>query len=133
MLVIRFSRIGKKNKPYFRIVVTEKKNAPQSGKFLELVGSYDPYQKKAIFKEDRIKHWLSQGAQISDRVYNLLIKNKVIEGSKRPKKILAKKKKQTEAKETQPAEEAKPVEEKEEEAKDKEEKSKTESKEKQAE
>ncbi len=96
MLIIRLNRIGKKNKPYFRVVVTEKSAAAQSGKFLEIVGSYDPHQKKAVFKEERVKHWLGCGAQTSDTVHNLLVKYKVIKGEKRKKKISVKKKEQPE-------------------------------------
>ncbi len=113
MLVIRLNRIGKKNKPHFQIVVVEKRSAPQTGKFLELLGSYDPSQKQVVLKEDRIKHWLSCGAQPSDRVYNLLVANQIIKGKKRLKKISNKKK-------AQPAEESAKPEATEEEATEKE-------------
>jgi small subunit ribosomal protein S16 len=84
MLVIRFLRTGKKNQPSFRIVVTDKKRAPQSGRFLEMVGFYNPLTKEKNLNKERIKHWLTLGAQPSERVYNLLIEEKIIEGKKIP-------------------------------------------------
>ncbi len=90
MLVIRFSRRGKKNAPTYRIVLIEKKRAAQSGGFLEILGSYDPRQKEANLETERIKYWLGQGAQASDSVYNLLVRQGAVEGPRRPKKIKAK-------------------------------------------
>jgi small subunit ribosomal protein S16 len=79
MLIIRFIRIGKKNQPFFRIVVTDKKNPPRGGRFLEVLGFFNPLTKE---KGLRIKYWLSVGAQTSDRVHNLLVAEKIIEGKK---------------------------------------------------
>ncbi|MEF3692271.1 MAG: 30S ribosomal protein S16 [Candidatus Moraniibacteriota bacterium] len=101
MIVIRFSRTGRKNKPQFRLVVQEHTTAP-TGRHIEIVGSWDPHQKKGVFKDERIQYWLSQGAQASDTVHNLLVSQKIIEGSKRAVKM---------KKAEKPAEEA-PVEEK---------------------
>lgn len=106
MIVIRFSRTGRKNKPQFRLVVQEHTAAP-TGRHIEIVGSWDPHQKKGVFKNERIQYWLSQGAQASDTVYNLLVSQKVIEGVKRAVKM---------KKVEKPAEEA-PAEEKKEEKK----------------
>lgn len=92
MLVIRFSRVGKKNRAQFRIVAQERTAAP-SGKHIEILGSYDPHFKKGVFKKERIEHWVKNGAQISDSVYNVLISQGVIKGKKRFIKITAKKKK----------------------------------------
>ncbi len=83
MLRIRFFRIGKKNQPFFRIVVTDKRNPPQGGRFLEILGNFDPFTKETNLKPERIKYWLSVGAQPSNRVHNLLVENSVIEGQKR--------------------------------------------------
>ncbi len=80
MLMIRLQRVGRKNDPSFRIVITDSKNGPKSGKFLEVVGAYDARKGQPQIKADRIKYWLSVGAQVSDTVHNLLVKNKVIEG-----------------------------------------------------
>lgn len=82
MLVIRFIRIGKKNQPFFRIVVTDKRNPPRGGRFLEILGFFNPLTKERKLKPDRIKYWLNVGAQPSDRVHNLLVVEKVIEGKK---------------------------------------------------
>lgn len=90
MLIIRLSRVGKRNYAQYKIVVAEK-TAPVKGKFVEQVGSYDPHSKKAVLKEDRIKHWLSNGAACSDTVYNLLVGNKIIDGEKRSVPMKAKK------------------------------------------
>ena len=106
MIVIRFSRTGRKNKPQFRLVVQEHTAAP-TGRHIEIVGSWDPHQKKGVFKNERIQYWLSQGAQASDTVFNLLVSQKIIEGAKRVVKM---------KKAEKPAEEA-PAEEKKEEKK----------------
>jgi len=83
MLMIRLLRTGKKHDPSFRVVVTDSRNAPQSGRFKEVLGSYNAQKGEPQFKTERIKHWISQGAQISDTVNNLLIKAKIIEGKKK--------------------------------------------------
>ncbi|MEK7507026.1 MAG: 30S ribosomal protein S16 [Patescibacteria group bacterium] len=89
MLKIRLQRIGKRGQAYFRVVVTEHTTKPQ-GKYLELLGSYDPHKKVLIAESDRIKYWLSQGAQLSATANNLLITKQVIGGEKvkawKPKK-----------------------------------------------
>lgn len=106
MLVIRLSKTGKRNSPGFRIVVVEKTAAPQSGRFLEILGSYN--SKGALqVKKDRIEHWLSQGAKASDTVHNLLVREGIIKGPKIKKRIVVKKKKKAETKEEPAASEAK--------------------------
>ena len=82
MLVIRFLRTGKKNQPFFRIVVTDKKNPPKGGRFLEILGFYNPLTKEKKIKTERIQHWISNGAQLSARVHNLLIDEGIIKGEK---------------------------------------------------
>lgn len=84
MLTIRFSRVGKKKAPVYRIVVQAKHRDPWSPA-IEILGHYNPLKtpKEVVVKGDRVKHWLSQGAQASDSVWNLMIENKVIEGEKR--------------------------------------------------
>lgn len=94
MLRIRLIRIGKKNAPAFRVVLTEKTSPPQ-GKFLEVLGSYNPRLKEVNLKKERILYWLSQGAQASDTVHNLLVGQKIIEGPKIKKKIKSKTKSET--------------------------------------
>lgn len=89
MLTIRLQRTGRKNDPSFRFVVTEKKTAPAGGKFIEVLGSYTPKTEAVVLKADRIKHWMSVGAQVSDTAHNFLVKQGVIEGKK--KNVLSKK------------------------------------------
>ncbi len=90
MLKIRLQRIGRKNDPSFRVVLTDSKNATKSGKFLEIVGTYNPKSGEAEFQVDRIKNLLSLGAQLSDTVHNFLVHKKVLDGKK--KNVLPKKK-----------------------------------------
>ena len=92
MLAIRLSRIGKKNKPMYRIIISEKSKDPY-GRALEILGSYNPYSKKLQVKQDRIKYWLSQGAQMSATVNNLLVEKNIIKGSKKKASSIKQKKK----------------------------------------
>ncbi len=82
MLIIRLQRFGRTNDPNFRLVLVESKRAPKSGAFLEILGAYNPKTKKTELKNERIKHWLEMGVQISPTVHNLFIKNKIMEGAK---------------------------------------------------
>ncbi len=82
MLMIRFQRIGRRNDPSFRMVVTEKTSGPKAGKFVDLVGTYNPKTKAFSANADRIKHWISNGAQVSPSLMNLLIKNDILKGKK---------------------------------------------------
>ncbi len=77
MLMIRLARFGKKKHPFYRVVVTEK-TRPRNGRFVEIVGTYDPKKKPALvdFKSERVEYWLSKGAQPSDTVRSLLRKPK---------------------------------------------------------
>ncbi|XLQ19763.1 MAG: 30S ribosomal protein S16 [Candidatus Moraniibacteriota bacterium] len=90
MLVIRFNRVGRHNHAQYRLVVQEKTKAP-SGKHIAIVGSYDPHSKQTVLKEDMIKKFLANGAQPSDSVYNLLVRNDIIKGEKRTVKLPEKK------------------------------------------
>ena len=76
-VAIRLRREGNRNRPYYKVVVTDKRS-PRDGKFIELVGTYDPVTKDgaSTLKVDRIEHWVSQGAVISDTVKDLLRKKK---------------------------------------------------------
>jgi small subunit ribosomal protein S16 len=82
MLKIRLQRTGRKNDPSFRLIVTEGTLKPKTSQFAEILGSYNV--KLGVFsaKADRVKHWISVGAQVSDTVHNLLVSNKIIEGKK---------------------------------------------------
>lgn len=96
MLTIRFNRTGRKNRTYFRVVVQEHATAP-GGRHIEVVGSYDPHQKTAVLKGERIQYWISQGAQPSETAWNLMVKEGVIEGKKRPVKMVRPKSAETPA------------------------------------
>ena len=100
MLRIRLLRTGKKNAPSFRIVLTEK-TAPPQGRFLEVLGFYNPRSKEIGLKKERILHWLSKGAKPSDTVHNLLVSQGIIQGPKIKKKIKSKGKAEEAAKKTE--------------------------------
>ncbi len=80
--MIRLQRIGRKNDPAFRMVVTEKTASPKAGTYVDLVGTYNPKTKAFTVAGDRIKDWMSKGAQLSPSLSNLLINKGVIEGKK---------------------------------------------------
>ncbi len=82
MLKIRLQRVGRKHDPSFRVVVTDSRFAAQSGKALEVLGSYNPRFDNPTLKEDRIKEWIAKGAQTSGTVHNILVGAGIIEGKK---------------------------------------------------
>lgn len=82
MLMIRFQRIGRKNDPAFRIAVLDKASGPKAGKYVDLVGTYNPKTKAVTLKPEAIKKWMAQGAQVSPSLHNLLVKEGVVEGAK---------------------------------------------------
>ena len=94
MLTIRLQRRGKKNQPFFKIIVTEEKNSSTRGRSVEELGFYNPLTKERSLNGDRAKYWMSVGAQPSDTVYNMLVTDNVIEGKKRHKHKKSKKKEQ---------------------------------------
>ena len=73
MLAIRMRRAGAKNRPFFRIVVTEAKSA-REGRFVEVLGHYNPRTKPETVKIDRerLAHWIQSGANPSDTVRTLI-------------------------------------------------------------
>ena len=73
MLKIRLRRTGAKKQPSYRLVVAES-TSPRDGTFLEILGHYNPLTEPTTFefKEDRVREWLKQGAQPTDRVQRLL-------------------------------------------------------------
>ena len=80
MLKIRLNRTGARKKPSYRIVVAES-TAPRDGKYIEIIGTYDPLTDPAtvILKGDRAKHWLSVGAQPTERVVKLMAREGLME------------------------------------------------------
>jgi len=102
MLVIRFFRVGKKNQPSFKIVVTDKRKPTRAGRFIEEVGFWNPLTKEKVLKKDRILYWISVGAQPSASLHNLLVSEKIVEGKKTPKHKKPKKKEEKPALEKAP-------------------------------
>ena len=104
-LKIRLARGGTKKRPHYRIVIADARS-PRDGRFIERVGTYDPMLPKehpgrVTMNEDRIRHWLSMGAQPSDRVGRFLSAVDMISKAPVPeqtKKHLPKKKAQERAK-----------------------------------
>ena len=90
MLAIRLQRVGRKKQAIYRVVVSEK-TKDMYGNHLEILGQYNPHSKEAVLKEDRIKHWISVGAQASETVSNLLIKEGILEGDKKKSVSISKK------------------------------------------
>jgi small subunit ribosomal protein S16 len=82
MLKIRFQRIGRRNDPAFRIVALEHQSGPKAGKYVELLGTYNPKTKATSIDGEKIEAWVKKGAQVSPSVHNLLVKNGLREGSK---------------------------------------------------
>ena len=89
MLRIRLSRVGKKNKAQFRVTVADARRSP-TGKFIEILGHYDPHTKEKVLKRERIEYWISKGAKPSATIHNFLVDAGIIKGDKivawRPKK-----------------------------------------------
>lgn len=105
-LKIRLARGGSKKRPYYRIVVADVR-APRDGRFIEKVGSYNPVlakdnENRVVLNEERIKHWIANGAQPTDRVLRFLDQagmatrparnnpNKALPGKKAQERIEAK-------------------------------------------
>lgn len=83
MLKIRLSRVGRKHEPVYRLVLTEHQNAAKSGKSLKILGNFDSRNaEKAEFNAEKIKYWMSKGAQVSPTVHNILVSKGVLTGKK---------------------------------------------------
>ncbi|MDD4412190.1 MAG: 30S ribosomal protein S16 [Patescibacteria group bacterium] len=81
MLTIKLARKGKKGLPIYRLIISEK-GRDTYGDSLEILGSYNPHDKKLEVNADRVRYWISVGAQMTGVINNLLIQNKIIEGKK---------------------------------------------------
>ena len=70
---IRLTRVGSKKNPIYRVVVADSRS-PRDGRFIEIVGRYNPQTDPSIieFDEERVQHWLSEGVQPTDSVQRLL-------------------------------------------------------------
>lgn len=82
MLKVRLQRIGRKNDPSFKIVLVESQRAAKSGSALETLGSYNARMGTPVINGEKIKYWISKGAQVSPTVWNLLISQKILSGKK---------------------------------------------------
>ncbi|MDI6717631.1 MAG: 30S ribosomal protein S16 [Patescibacteria group bacterium] len=83
MLAIKLKRIGKKHQAAFRVVVAEKKSK-MAGRYVEDLGFWNPNNKKVSINKERSAYWIKAGAQPTDSVYNLMVKNQIIKGTKKP-------------------------------------------------
>lgn len=107
MLVIRLSRTGRKKNPQYRLVLQEREWSPSS-KALEILGFMNPHTDPATveLKSERIQYWISQGAQPSNTVHNMLVTAGVIKGDKKRSVFGKKKVSEDEAKAAEEAKKA---------------------------
>ncbi len=86
MLHIRLQRVGRRNKAMFRVIVQEKSKSPKSAA-LEILGSYNPHAKERkeqiVLNKERVEYWLSQGAQPSNTMHNMLVEFGIIDAPKK--------------------------------------------------
>jgi len=82
MLMMRLQRVGRKNDPAYRIVVTDKRTGVKSDKHVDRIGSYNPKLGTIILDTDKAKQWLSQGVQASGTMHNILVSQGVIDAKK---------------------------------------------------
>lgn len=75
MVKIRLQRYGKKKAPFYRIVATDSRN-PRDGRFIEIVGTYNPLTNPATVKinAESVNNWINKGAKVTDTVKSLLVK-----------------------------------------------------------
>ncbi|MBL8837441.1 MAG: 30S ribosomal protein S16 [Alphaproteobacteria bacterium] len=104
-LRIRMTRAGAKKRPFYRIVIADSRS-PRDGRFLEIVGTYNPMlpredEKRVVLKTERLQHWIKMGATPSERVQLFLYNAKLAEKPvihEQPKKSAPKAKAQERAK-----------------------------------
>lgn len=91
---MRLTRMGDKKSPFYRVIIADSK-APRDGKFIDIVGTYNPLANPAEVKLDneKVTKWLANGAQPTDTVRGLLVQNGLLEAKPMPAKTNAKKKK----------------------------------------
>lgn len=80
--MIRLQRIGRKNDPSFRLVVTDKRESVSSTTFADIVGTYQPKAGTITIDGEKVKSWMAKGAQPSATVHNMLITKGIITGKK---------------------------------------------------
>lgn len=82
MLKMRLQRVGRKNDPSYRVVVTDSRTGPKSNKHVDLIGSYNAKLNNIQIDGEKAKDWISKGVQVSPTVHNLLVTSKILEGKK---------------------------------------------------
>jgi small subunit ribosomal protein S16 len=75
MVVLRLSRQGAKKRPFYRIVAADKRR-PRDGRFIDLIGTYDPRTKDFKIDSARYEHWVKHGAQPSATLHSLILRTK---------------------------------------------------------
>jgi small subunit ribosomal protein S16 len=126
MLKIRLQRVGRRNHAEFRVVLTEHTRAAKSSNYIMRLGAYNPHNNEVSLETEKILEWISKGAQVSDTVHNLLVREGAIKAPKKnvlPKKTApVKNEEETATEEPKEAESAPEEEKKEETAEETEEK-----------
>ena len=82
MLRIRLQRVARKHIPIFRVVLTDSKNSTKSGKAHEVLGIFNLKTDEKRVDAERVKYWISKGAQVSDTLHNYFVDEKIIAGKK---------------------------------------------------
>lgn len=85
MVKIRLTRMGDKKSPFYRIIVADERS-PRDGRFIDVIGTYNPLTSPAEIKIDaeKARKWLSNGAQPTDTVKSLFVQQEIIPAGKRP-------------------------------------------------
>lgn len=85
---LRLTRMGRHKRPFYRVVAADSR-MPRDGRFLEVIGTYDPLKEsdKASFKEDRVLDWLQKGAQPTDSVRGLLRQTGILKALRESKQV----------------------------------------------
>ena len=114
MIKIRLARLGRKKRPFYRVVATNSRS-PRDGKFLEILGTYDPLQEPSVvsINMEKLNEWVKKGAQLSNRVQKLTDPEKYAElvkdkPKRKPKKAPEAAPAEEKAPEAAPAEEKAP-------------------------
>lgn len=79
-VIIRLSRHGAKSKPFYRIVAADKRYS-RDGRFLEIIGTYDPRDRKTVMVKEAAEKWIKTGARMSDTVKKIFAKEGVTPAS----------------------------------------------------
>ncbi len=80
--MMRLQRVGRRNDPSYRVVVTDKRTGPKSNKHVAILGSYNPKMDHVQLEADNVKSWLQKGVQPSPTVHNILVGQGIIDAPK---------------------------------------------------